>query len=84
MKRFSAHDFHVLITGESGTGKELAAKALHAPSRRGAGPFVSINCCASDPSYRVHLFGHVKGAFTGANETRLGAFERANGGVLFR
>ena len=74
----------VLVLGESGTGKELAARALHAESRRATGPFVAINCGAfAETMLESELFGHEKGAFTGAAGRRLGAFERAHGGTLF-
>ncbi len=74
----------VLLQGESGTGKELVARALHANSERRERPLVKVNCGAL-PSGLVEskLFGHEKGAFTGANERRLGRFELANGGTLF-
>lgn len=74
----------VLITGESGTGKEVVANAIHRMSDRSTHPFVAINCAAL-PSELVQaeLFGHEKGAFTGAGHRRLGRFEAANGGVLF-
>jgi DNA-binding NtrC family response regulator len=74
----------VLIHGESGTGKELIAKRLHALSDRVSGPFVAVNCKAfADSVLESELFGHEKGAFTGAQGTRLGCFERAHGGTLF-
>ncbi len=77
------HDTTVLITGESGTGKEVAARALHAQSARRAGPFVAMNCGAI-PSELLEseLFGHEKGAFTGALAARKGRFELAEGGSL--
>ncbi len=76
-------DASVLITGESGTGKEVMAKYLHARSRRASGPFISINCAAiPDNLLESELFGHEKGAFTGAVGRRIGKFEEASGGTL--
>jgi two-component system nitrogen regulation response regulator NtrX len=77
-------DGRVLIYGESGTGKELAAQALHAGSLRAADSFVALNCAAvPEELIESELFGHVKGAFTGATTGRRGKFEQASGGTLF-
>jgi PAS domain S-box-containing protein len=77
-------DSSVLISGETGTGKELVARAIHKRSRRSQRAFVSVNCAALTPSLiSSELFGHEKGAFTGAMQRRLGRFELANGGTIF-
>jgi DNA-binding NtrC family response regulator len=77
-------DATVLIEGESGTGKELAARAIHESSARAKGPFVVVDCSAITESlFDSHLFGHVRGAFTGADRDRKGAFVEASGGTLF-
>src|SRR5690606_15572421 len=84
LARVAGSDATVLITGESGVGKELVAKTLHENSKRGRKDYVAVNCGAfHEHLLESELFGHVKGAFTGATENRLGYFERANGGTLF-
>ena len=84
VERISDSDSTALITGESGTGKELIARAIHYNSNRADHPFVAINCGAI-PSELLEseLFGHVKGAFTGAISNRIGRFEMADGGTIF-
>ena len=80
----AAGDITVLIQGETGTGKELVAKSIHANSPRKAGPFVAINCAAIPAELiESELFGNERGAFTGANERRIGKFEQAHTGTLF-
>ncbi len=84
MKIVSATDATVLVTGESGTGKELLAKALHRYSRRHSKPFVTVNCAAlPEHLAETELFGHRKGAFTGAVQNEQGRMQAANGGTIF-
>ena len=83
-RRVAAYDVPVLILGETGTGKELFAEALHASSQRAGGPYIAVNCGAIGRDLaNSELFGHKKGAFTGADKDRKGHFEEANGGTLF-
>ncbi|MCL6693319.1 sigma-54 dependent transcriptional regulator [Pseudomonas sp. R3.Fl] len=84
LAKFAPTESPVLIRGESGTGKELVARTLHRQSRRANRPFIAINCGAI-PEHLIQseLFGHEKGAFTGAHQRKIGRFEQANGGTLF-
>ncbi len=83
-QRVADTDSTVLIMGESGTGKELVARYIHAHSRRASNPFIAVNCGAIPPDLlESEMFGHEKGAFTGAVGTRMGMFQLANGGSIF-
>jgi DNA-binding NtrC family response regulator len=84
IRRIAPHFQTVLITGQTGTGKELVARALHRLRNSGSGPFAACNCAAVvDTLFESELFGHVKGAFTGATEDKIGLFEYANRGSVF-
>lgn len=84
LPRIACGEVNVLVTGESGVGKELVVRRLHALSHRGAGPFIPINCGAiPEGLLESELFGHVKGAFTGADKAKMGRLMAANGGTLF-
>jgi DNA-binding NtrC family response regulator len=84
IRKVAETDLTVLVRGESGTGKELVAQALHEASARRSGPFVAVNCAAISPALvESELFGHEKGAFTGADARRVGRFESAQGGTIF-
>jgi transcriptional regulator with GAF, ATPase, and Fis domain len=84
LQKVATTDISVLITGETGTGKELIAREIHRRSDRGNGPFVTVNCGAIPENLmESEMFGHVKGAFTGAVASRGGKFQQANGGTLF-
>jgi DNA-binding NtrC family response regulator len=84
IRRFASTDAPILVTGESGTGKELAARAIHERSQYSRGPFVAVNCGGLPASLIAsELFGHEKGAFTGALSRRIGRIEEANNGTLF-
>jgi DNA-binding NtrC family response regulator len=84
LRRIAPTPATILLSGESGTGKEVAARALHRMSPRAAGPFVPVNCAAISPELiESELFGHVKGAYTGAQQNRGGLFYYARGGTLF-
>ena len=84
LNKFAPVELPVLVTGETGTGKELAARARHEMSPRARGPFIAVNCGALPPSLvQAELFGHERGAFTGAAARRIGLFEAAHGGTIF-
>src|SRR5258708_12241369 len=82
--KVAATDSTVLILGETGTGKEMIARAIHKGSKRSSRPFIAVNCAAVPATLvATELFGHEKGAFTGATQRRLGRFELADGGTIF-
>ncbi|BBI70886.2 hypothetical protein HAALTHF_08220n [Vreelandella aquamarina] len=84
IQRISQVEADVLLFGETGTGKDLVARAIHERSARRNSPFMAINCGAvPENTIESELFGHEKGAFTGAVERRIGKFEHANGGTVF-
>src|SRR2546422_10262835 len=84
VRKVAPADSTVLLLGETGTGKELIARAIHKRSNRAERAFIGVNCAAIPPSLIAsELFGHEKGAFTGATQRRLGRFESANGGTIF-
>src|SRR6185312_12714464 len=84
VRKVAATDAVVLIMGESGTGKELLARAVHETSARAGKAFVKVHCAALSANLlESELFGHVKGAYTGAHKDKIGRFELANGGTLF-
>lgn len=84
IRKLAKYPSTVLITGPSGTGKELVARAIHSYSGRSTGPFVPVDCAAVPGSlFSSHLFGHVVGAYTGANHAELGCFRAAHGGTVF-
>ncbi|NLX25292.1 MAG: sigma-54-dependent Fis family transcriptional regulator, partial [Lentisphaerae bacterium] len=84
IKRVAPTKTTIMITGESGTGKELVAEAIHSFSARSSGPFLPVNCAAlPETLIESELFGHVKGAFTGATSNKEGLFEAAKGGTIF-
>ena len=83
IRAVSGHDCTVLLCGESGSGKEYVARQIHGASRRAAGPFVAVDCTTlRDTLFESQLFGHVRGAFTGADHATLGLFRAADGGTL--
>ena len=84
IREISAADITVLVDGETGTGKEIVARAVHASSPRAEGPFIAVNCAGfTDSLLTSQLFGHIRGAFTGALKEQKGVFEEAHGGTLF-
>ena len=84
LENAAATDVTVLLEGENGVGKEVLAQSLHAKSRRASGPFVVVDCGAIPANLvESELFGHERGAFTGADRGRIGLFEQAHGGTLF-